>query len=71
MYPIGSLIVWLCDTGFQGLGCGVRQEIVTVQPSVSLLRNLPIPNRLRRGADSFLAKLMCLYGLCSKCKVLG
>jgi len=49
----------------------VLQLFVTVQPLASLLRNLPIPNRLRRGADSFLAKLTCSYGLCSKCKVLG
>ncbi len=30
-----------------------KQLSVTVQPSASLLRNLPIPNRLWRGADSF------------------
>ncbi len=26
---------------------------------------------VRRWTDSFLAKLTCSYGLCSKCKVLG
>ena len=31
----------------------MRYELVTVQPLASLLRNLPIPSRLWRGADSF------------------
>ena len=53
---------------FQDSKTKKRCKIVTVQPSASLLRNLLIPNRLRRGADSFLAKLTCSYGLCSKCK---
>lgn len=36
---------------------------VTVQPSASLLRNLPIPDRLRRGADSLLAQFTRSHGL--------
>ena len=47
------------------------ENVILTPHMASLLRNLPIPNRLRRGADSVLAKLTCLYGLCSKCKVLG
>ena len=35
------------------------------------LKNLPIPSRLRRGADSLLAIFTRSHGLCSKCKVLG
>ena len=44
---------------------------VTVQPSASLLRNLPIPDRLRRGADSLLVQFTRSHGLCSKRKVLA
>lgn len=49
----------------------VSIRLVTVQPSALLLRNLLIPNRLRRGADSLLIQSTLSYGLCSKWKVLG